>query len=315
MGGLAPGEHPSRSASAPTRSATTARSCATRGCSSPACAQPDGDTDSRALLQLPDARLRPRRRRRLAATAVRTGVIERSPVLRAQLPLLGRREAVTPTGSASSSCTGCTGPASCWSPPSGSPTSRWHSVAAGRAAHARPRRPRGAARRAAAWATTWVERAEIAEGRGAAPHLRGEERGQVRRGARGRGRPPAERRRGAPLRAAREPGVGRRPGAARRCRPSTPSSTALGAAHRIVTTRSIEHAARGGAPGGRRRARPSRRSAATGCCGRSPAPSRAPTSALGDHPRAAAATTSRACSASRPTRPRPRGSRSRARSA
>ena len=122
----------------------------------------------------------------------------------------------------------------------------------------------------ACWATRCVGRRRVQKVDRRA-HLRGEERGAGRRGARAAAAAAAD---GGepPLRAAREPGVGRGPGA--EGAPGRPRRRSTGSAppHRTVTTRSIEHAARGGGPGRRPTARPSRRSAATGCCARSPAP-------------------------------------------
>ena len=115
---------PIRSASARTRSATTARSCIIPRLLEPGVPQPVGDDRLRALFNFLMPTSTPATPVALAATA-RGGRDRRPlPVLRAQLPLLRTASGCSPTGSASSSCTGCTGPGSCSSPPSASPTSR-----------------------------------------------------------------------------------------------------------------------------------------------------------------------------------------------
>ena len=116
------------------------------------------------------------------------------------------------------------------------------------------------------WATSCCERAEIQK-LDTSAHLRGEERGAV---AAERARAGSGTTSEPPLRAAGEPGLGRGQGAegaagrARRARPPR---------RRPPHGDHAQHRARrrGGRARRRRRARPWRRSAATGCCARSPA--------------------------------------------
>ena len=147
---------------------------------------------------------------------------------------------------------------------------------AGRAADARPERPRGAARRAAAGRRARGARADP-EGRPRARTCAAPSAARRRRSARRPRRPPGEH--GEPrARAPSRPGPSRslcrtrhRPaGRALKALPTVHAALdALGATHRTVTTRSIDHAyeeaARAVADGRDR----GRRSAATACCARS----------------------------------------------
>ena len=253
-----------RSASAATRSATTARSCATRGCSSTrASRSPPGDTDSEAFFNFlmrdydagdPIGVAAPRDPHDGRALAL----------LGPQLPLLGRRAPVRlPAGHLRAALAAPARPAA-----GGLRARDRRAVAhrpAGRAARARPGRPRGAARRAPGRRRAG-RAARRSRRSSTSAHLRGEARGAVAAerapgGSGGRREPP--------LRAAREPGLGRGQGARRRSRPCTTSSTASGAAHRTVDHAQHRARRRGGARAPPSRARRWRRSAATACCARS----------------------------------------------
>ena len=202
-------------------------------------------------------------------------------VQRPQLPVLGRRAAVRLPARPLRAALAARGPGSCWSPPSGSPTSRLAQRPAGRAAHARPERPRGAARRAAARRRAASSRREIQKVDGsAAPARRG-----ARRGGRGaRARPAAADRVSAPLRAARQPGLGRRagaegaPGRARELDRAAARTTAR--SPRAASSTPHEEAARG-RRGGRDRRRARRRRPARA---RSPARCKGTGSALAIDP-------------------------------
>ena len=186
----------------------------------PGVSAPAGRHRLRAALQLPDGDYDAARPDRVAAPrrAARRSSARPSPASTSCSPTAS---ASTPTGSACSTCTGCTGPGSCW----------WRRRRS-------PARPGTACSRTCCWCSTptisrsptpsacvgdeLLREAEIRKIDTSA-HLRGDERGAVAaERARGRSRDASE----PPLRAAGQPGLRRREGPRRRSRPCTPSSTA-----------------------------------------------------------------------------------------